>query len=176
VSPDELYCLRSLKSKNYFLMTANGFPNYRLLFLWITSKIKILLASMKSFTNCENPSSKPLRGACSSFPLTACDFKSYSKRRMCFRKLSRNLAMNLQYTREINQWERRKADTEIWCGFRNILKISNCVQRSKQKLCVYFLLNKAGKNVKNVKNHMRMYRKYLIVYFIGLQQIFTLWT
>ena len=42
------------------------------------------------------------------------------------------------------QWESRQAGTEIWCGF---LRISKYFQRSKQKLCIFFSLNKAAKNL-----------------------------
>jgi hypothetical protein len=42
-------------------------------------KIKFLLASVKTVTNCENPFSNPLQEACSCFPKAAGDFKSCSK-------------------------------------------------------------------------------------------------
>jgi hypothetical protein len=39
-------------------------------------QIKFLLASLKSLTNCENPSSNPILEACSGFPLAICYCKS----------------------------------------------------------------------------------------------------
>jgi hypothetical protein len=36
---------------------------------------------MKSLTNCQNLSRHPFQGACSGFPIAACDSKSYSASR-----------------------------------------------------------------------------------------------
>ncbi len=52
-----------------------------------------------------------------------------------------------------------------------IFRISTCFQRSKERLHIYFLLNKA---VKKFKNHLRMYRKYWFN-FVGLKEIFIGW-
>jgi hypothetical protein len=44
---------------------------------------KIFLhASMKSLIYCEDPSSKPLQGACSGSPIAACDTKRFFKNRL----------------------------------------------------------------------------------------------
>ncbi len=50
------------------------FLQFLAVFLSWKSKIKFLLASMKSLTNCENPSSNPRQGACSGFPRAAYDY------------------------------------------------------------------------------------------------------
>ncbi len=65
------------------------------------------------------------------------------------------------YTREIDQWEWRKAETER-CGFRNNLKKKLVIvfKEASKNFVNIFLLNKVGKNF---QNHLRMYRKYLIV-------------
>jgi hypothetical protein len=43
------------------------------------SKIKFLLASMKSHTICENPARNPHQGTCSGFLIAACDSKVVPK-------------------------------------------------------------------------------------------------
>jgi hypothetical protein len=43
------------------------------------SKMKFLLASMKSLANCEIPSSIPFQKACSGFLIAACAFKVVEK-------------------------------------------------------------------------------------------------
>ncbi len=43
------------------------------------SKTMFLLASMKSPTNCENPSSSLFKGACSGFQIASSDFKVVPK-------------------------------------------------------------------------------------------------
>jgi hypothetical protein len=48
-------------------------------FLQRKSKMKFLLASMKSLNNCEIPSSNPLQGACSGFLIAACALKVVTK-------------------------------------------------------------------------------------------------
>jgi hypothetical protein len=45
-------------------------------------KMKFLLASMKSLTNCEIPSSNPPQRACSGCLIAACAFKSCSEPRL----------------------------------------------------------------------------------------------
>jgi hypothetical protein len=45
-------------------------------------KIKFLLASIKSLTNCNNPFYYPSFGACFGFPIAACDSKSCSESRL----------------------------------------------------------------------------------------------
>jgi hypothetical protein len=44
------------------------------------------------------------------------------------------------YTGENRPMKEKKRPGQIWCGFQTILKISKCLQRSKQKLCIYFSL------------------------------------
>jgi hypothetical protein len=41
--------------------------------IWRNKKIKFWLASMKTLTNCENPSSNPLQIACCGIPEADCD-------------------------------------------------------------------------------------------------------
>jgi hypothetical protein len=62
-------------------MNADGFHNFCLSFCE-EIQIKFLLASVKSLTNCENPSGTPLHEACSGFLIAACDSKSFSERRL----------------------------------------------------------------------------------------------
>jgi hypothetical protein len=56
-------------------MIAGGLHNFWLSFVR-TSRIRFLLATMESLTNCEHPSSNSLQRACSGFPIAACDSKS----------------------------------------------------------------------------------------------------
>jgi hypothetical protein len=72
-------------------MSAYGFHNFQLSF-W-KSKMKFLLASKKSLTNCEIPSSNHLQRACSGFLIAACAFKSCSETRLWFWKLFRKQTM-----------------------------------------------------------------------------------
>jgi hypothetical protein len=72
VSRDE-YFFQGLKNQiSRFHMIAGSLHNFWLSFVR-TSRIRFLLASMELLTNCENPPNKPLRRACSGFPLAACD-------------------------------------------------------------------------------------------------------
>ncbi len=61
----EPFRIKEILSRDEFFLRSSQF-------LWRTSKIKFVLASMKSLTNCENPSSKPLQGNKSGFLLAAC--------------------------------------------------------------------------------------------------------
>jgi hypothetical protein len=47
--------------------------NFWLSFYEENSKIKFLLTSLKPLTNCENPSSNSILGACSGIPIAGCD-------------------------------------------------------------------------------------------------------
>jgi hypothetical protein len=60
-------------------MSAYGFHNFQLSFCEGKSKMKFLLAFMKSLTNCEIPSINPLQRACSDFLIITCAFKSCSE-------------------------------------------------------------------------------------------------
>ncbi len=62
MSPDE-YFFEGPKIWN----STFWFSQFSVVFLWKKSKMKFLLASMQSLTNCEIPSSKPLQRACCSF-------------------------------------------------------------------------------------------------------------
>jgi hypothetical protein len=59
-------------------MIAGGFHNFWLSFVR-TSRISLLLASRELLTNRENPPNKPLRRACSGFPIAAFDSKNCFK-------------------------------------------------------------------------------------------------
>ncbi len=65
--------------------------------LWRKSKM-LLLAFMKSLTNCEIPSSNPIQGACSGFLIAACI--SCSENLLWSWKLFRKPANNVQCTLE----------------------------------------------------------------------------
>jgi hypothetical protein len=62
-------------------MSADGFYQFLAAFLRRQLKIMFLLATVKSHTDSKNPSSNPLQGACSGFPIAACDSKSLSESR-----------------------------------------------------------------------------------------------
>ncbi len=78
MSQDEyfFYFLKVLKFK-WVLLVFTIFGCF-----WRTSKIKFLLISLKSLTNCENPSCNPLHEAFYSFLIAACESKSCSKSRV----------------------------------------------------------------------------------------------
>jgi hypothetical protein len=69
-------CLVPLKSNKCFLNECRWISQFWAVFLSRTSRIKFLLASIKSLTSCENPPVPLLQEACSGFPRTACDSKS----------------------------------------------------------------------------------------------------
>jgi hypothetical protein len=54
-------------------MNADGYLNFWLFFCEEHPKYSLCFASMKSLTNCENPSGNSLQEACSGFPIAACD-------------------------------------------------------------------------------------------------------
>ncbi len=62
-------------------MSAHGFHNFLLSFMKNIQN-KVLLISLKSLTNCKNPSCNPLQEAFSRFLKAACDCKSGSKSRV----------------------------------------------------------------------------------------------
>ncbi len=86
VSPDE-YFFEDPKIR--------WFSQFSVAFLWRKSKMKFLLASMKSLTNCEILSSNPLQRACSGFLIAACVLKSCSETRLWFWKLFWKPAINV---------------------------------------------------------------------------------
>ncbi len=77
MSRDE-YFLEGPTNQNSNFIRADGFHNFWLSFCK-GIQFKVLLASMKPPTKCENTSSNPLQGACSDFPIAACECKSCSK-------------------------------------------------------------------------------------------------
>ncbi len=70
---------RSYNSKQYLLNERLWFSQLSVVFCEGNPKMKFLLASMKSLTNCEIPSSNPLQRACSGFLIAACVFKVVPK-------------------------------------------------------------------------------------------------
>ncbi len=127
--------------------------------------MKFLLTSTISLTNCENPSSIPRQGACSGFLIFAYLwlYKFFRKPPVFLKNVPK--AGHECILEKMDQWEPRKAGTEIWCGLRNIFRISKCFQRSRNVI-LSFLLNKTGLNC---KDHLRMYIKYWSD-FKGLQK------
>ncbi len=85
---------------------------------------------MKSLTNCENPSSSPLQGACSGLPKAACDPENYSESRH-------------ECTLEKNQPLRAKGSRN-----RNLMRLSQqffeVFQRASRNFIVIIILNKAA--------------------------------
>ncbi len=106
-----------------FWMSAYGF-----VFLWGKSKMKFLLASMKSLANCEIPFSIPLKKACSGFLIATCAFKS-----CCESRFECTLD-------QMDQWEQRKPEQKFDVAFRTTFRISKCFQRSKLKMPFDFSL------------------------------------
>jgi hypothetical protein len=69
-------------------------------------------------------------------PKTACDTENVSKAAM-------NICMySVHWEKETNASEGKPEQTDA--AFGKIFRISKCFQRSKQKLSIYFLLNRAG--------------------------------
>jgi hypothetical protein len=91
VSRDKYLFKGPKNSKQYFLNERLCFSQFSDVFLWRKSKMKFLLHSMKSLTNCEIHSRNPLQRACSGFLIAACAFKS------CYviLKIVRKPAMNV---------------------------------------------------------------------------------
>ncbi len=83
VSRDE-FLFESPKVKQYFLKERLWFSKFSVVFLWRKSKMKFLLGSSKSLTNCEIPSNNPLQRACSGFLIASCAFKIWCGFRINF--------------------------------------------------------------------------------------------
>ncbi len=88
-----------------------------------------------------------------------------------FWKLLRKSAINVHW-RKIYQWERKKAGTEIWWSFWNIILVSFW-QKSKQNLIFIESFYSVTRG-KKLKTHLCMYRKYWLN-LICLKKIFILW-
>ncbi len=130
-----VYFFMVLDQITTFCMSTNWrFSQFLVFFLWRKFKIKFLLASMKSLTSFDNPSSNPLQETCSVFQVAACDSKSCSESRL-FRKLSITCAIG--WKKSTNDSE-GKPEEKFWCGFGTIFRISKCFDRSKQKLFSIF--------------------------------------
>ncbi len=106
-----IFLLRYFKSKQYFLNERLLFSQFKVVFLWRKSKLNFLLASMKSLTNYEIPSSNLLQRACSGFLIAACVSNSCSVFRLWSWQWFRKPAMNVHWkNRSIKAKESR---TEI---------------------------------------------------------------
>ncbi len=116
------------------------FLQFLVVLLWRKSKLKFLLASMKSLTNSEIPSSNFLRTSCSGVLIAACVSKSCSETRLWSWKLFRKPAMNEHWKKSTNE-NKGKPEHKFCAAFgRTLFKISKCFQRSKQKHHINFLL------------------------------------
>ncbi len=104
-------------------MSDDGFSQFLAAFLWRRYQIKFLHASIKSLTNCENPSSNLFQGACSCFPEAACDLKSCSESRLRFWKLFRKPAMNENWRKSTNDSE-EKLEQKFDAAYGTIFRIS----------------------------------------------------
>jgi hypothetical protein len=76
------YFFEGPKNLNSTWHSAYDFHNFQLSFCEGNSKIKFLLASVKSLINSEIPSGNPLQRACSGFLIAACVSKSCSVTRL----------------------------------------------------------------------------------------------
>ncbi len=142
-------------------MSAEGFHGLWLSFCEEHPNYKFLLASTKSLTNCENPSSNnPLQKACSGFPIAACDSKSCSVSRLWSWKLFRKPAMNECWRKLTNEREgKQNSDAAVGTVFR----INKCFQKIKQILCIYF---SGTRKAKKCKHNLRMDRMLLLFILI----------
>jgi hypothetical protein len=108
-------------------------------FLWRKSKVKFLLASMKSLTNCDIPSSNPLQRYCSGFLIAACVPKGCSVNCLWSWKLLRKPAMNVHWKKSTNE---SKGKPEICCGFwNNFLELVSVFKEESKNFLFLFLLN-----------------------------------
>jgi hypothetical protein len=94
--------------------------------------MKFLLASMRSLTNCEIPSSNPLQRACSGFLTAACAFKSCSETPVIL-KIVPKAGYECTLEESTNE-SKGKPVQKFDAAFGTTFKISKCFQRSKQKL------------------------------------------
>ncbi len=105
------------------------------------SKIKFLLASMKSLTNCEIPSSNPFSGACFGFLIAACVSKSCSETASDPENCYRKPAMNVHWKKSTNE-SKGKPEQKFDSPYGTIFIISQCFQRSNKKLHINFSLER----------------------------------
>ncbi len=132
VPRDKYLVWGTLKSNQYFYMSADGFHNSWLPFCEESKKLSFLLACLKTLTNSENPSSNHLQEAGFDFPVAVCDSKSCSESRLRFRKLFQKPAVTctvLVHCRELTNWPMEAK--ESWnrtsgAAFRIIYRINNC--------------------------------------------------
>ncbi len=140
---------------NTFCMSADGFHK----FLAVP-----LLASVKSLTNCENPSMAcmdPLQKAGSGFLIAACDSISCSKSRLkswagsktsfnlpaimecrlCFQlgTLFRKTALNV-HLKKLTYNREEKPEQKYYVVFGTVLRIRNCFRRSKHRHLIFVSL------------------------------------
>ncbi len=94
--------------------------------LWRNSKMKFLLTSIKSLTNCENSSSNPLKRACSGFLMAACDSKSCFVSGLWFWKP----VMNVHWRKLTNE-SQGKPEQKYYAASGTIFSICKCFQRGK---------------------------------------------
>jgi hypothetical protein len=125
-----------LKNRNSTLwMIAYGFHNFKLPF-WRKSKLKFLLASMKSLTNGEIHSCKPLPESLFWPPVS---LNSGSVTRLWSWKLFQKPALNVHWKKLTNE-SKGKPGQKFDAAFGTIFRIDKCFQRSKQKLHINFSL------------------------------------
>ncbi len=144
MSRDEIFFWRFSKLKQYFMNERRWFSLFLAVFLSRKLKIKFLLASMKLLTDCENPSSNPLRGACSGVPRAACYSKSCSEIRLLSWKF-RKPAVNVHWRKSINE-SKGKPEQKFNAASRTIFRTT--VVRSKQKLYINFYLKQGSLKIK----------------------------
>ncbi len=127
-----------------FWLSAEGFHNF-----WPSCYEESLMhTSMIWRTNCENPSSNPLQGACFGFPEAACDSISCSESRLWFWKLFRKPAM--MYIGEIQPMRVRERRN------RNLMRLTEqslelVFQRKQEEtLHLFFCLTHQAKSLKTI--------------------------
>ncbi len=103
------------------------FPQLLTVFLLRKYLIKFMLASIKSLTNCESPSSNPLQRARSGIPIAACDPENCSESRP-----GMDTGEN-RPVRAIESWNRN------WMRHsEQFLELVSVVKESSKILCLFF--------------------------------------
>ncbi len=127
-------------SNQYFL--EEGLMDLTIFGCFFTKKIKL----WTHLTNCENPFSKPLQGACSGFPVTlkvvlkaAFDPENCSKSRTWHVHCALHI-VHWMLEKIIDQWETRKAGTEVLTRLlEQFLDFVSVFKEASRNLLLFYL-------------------------------------
>jgi hypothetical protein len=107
--------------------------------LWRKLKMKFMLASMKSPTISNNPSSNPLQKVCSGFQIAACDSKRLFRKPPMILKIVPKAGHHMELEM-IDPGQKESRNRNYYAAFGTIFKIGKCFRRIKHTICVYFSL------------------------------------